>query len=80
VTAPEIRERIAAIARRQLGWTKPLPAGELASALDSLARITLVVAIEDDFGIALEPEDDAAIRTMDDLVAVLARRLAHAAA
>ena len=79
MTPPEIRARIATIARRQLNWSKPLPDGDLAFALDSLARLQLVVAIEDDFGIALEPEDDAAIRTIDDLVSVIARRHVHAA-
>lgn len=74
MTETEIRRILAEVAAEQLGGA-PLPEGELAQALDSMQRLALVVAIEDRFGVALEPEDDAAVRTADDLVAVLVRRL-----
>jgi acyl carrier protein len=73
----EIREAIAEVARREFGLGAGLPAGELAAYMDSLARLRFVVAIEDRFGIALEPEDDAEVRTVDDLVRVIRRKTTH---
>lgn len=73
----ELRDRLRAVAHATLGRDE-LPEGDLADALDSMDRLALVVAIEDAFGVAFEPEDDVAVRTAEDLVAVLRRRLAHA--
>ena len=42
--------------------------------LDSLAQVTLISAIEDDFGIVLEPEDREQIRTVRDLVRMIQER------
>jgi acyl carrier protein len=53
----------------------PLPDGELADSLDSMQRLSLVVAIEDHFEICFEPEDDEAVRTVDDVVAVIRGKL-----
>lgn len=78
MTDAQLREQLAAVVREALGREGDLPEGDLADALDSMDRLTLVVAVEDAFGVAFEPEDDAAIRTVDDLVAVLARRLGDA--
>lgn len=72
-----LRDAVAAIARDQLGWTRPLPDGDLAEALDSVDRLAFVVAIEDHFQIAFDPEDDAQVRTLDDVLAVIHRRLAE---
>jgi acyl carrier protein len=74
-----IREAIAEIAAREVGWRGPLPEGELGDALDSIARLALVVGIEDRFGIALEPAEDSELRTVDDVVRVIRRNIAHAA-
>jgi acyl carrier protein len=74
VTETEIRRILAEVAAEQLGGAM-LPEGDLAASLDSMQRLALVVAVEDRFGVAFEPEDDAAVRTTDDLVAVLVRRL-----
>ncbi len=42
--------------------------------LDSLRRIELVIRIENEFRVRLEPEDEAEITTLDDLVNVIRRR------
>jgi acyl carrier protein len=74
--AAEIRAQLATLARDQLGWTKPLPEGDLAEGLDSVDRLALVVAIEDHYQIAFEPEDDEAAATLDDVVRIVLERLA----
>jgi acyl carrier protein len=75
----EILAAIAAVAREHLGV-----AGELGEEqrlvedleLDSLRRLILAAEVENRFRVALDPEDDAAIATVGDLVSVVARRLA----
>lgn len=42
--------------------------------LDSLKRIELVIRIENEFRVRLEPEDEAEIITLGDLVDVIRRR------
>jgi acyl carrier protein len=44
--------------------------------LDSLAQVTLMAAIEDEFGIVFELEDRQRITTIADLVNVIEERLA----
>ena len=39
--------------------------------LDSLAQVTLISAIEDDFGIVLDPEDREKIHSVKDLVLMI---------
>jgi acyl carrier protein len=43
--------------------------------LDSLQLIALVVEVENRFRVCLEPEDEARIATIGDLVEVIRRRL-----
>jgi acyl carrier protein len=43
--------------------------------LDSLQLITLVLEVENRFRVCLEPEDEARIATIGDLVEVIRRRL-----
>lgn len=74
MTEGEVRETLQRIARDNLGWTQPLPDGDLAERLDSVERLALVVAIEDHYQIAFEPEDDEQIRTLDDVIAVIVKR------
>ena len=52
---------------------------DLAAHLDSLQRLALVVAIEDHFAIAFDPEDDARAATLGGVIEVVAARLAEAA-
>ena len=42
--------------------------------LDSLAQVTLITAIEDDFGFLLEPEDREQLHTIGDLVQMIQDR------
>jgi len=78
--SPEaVRAAIAALAATELGLRGPLPDGDLSEALDSVQRLALVVAIEDHFRIAFEPEDDEGARTLDDVVRIVRARLAGGA-
>ncbi|MEI6223442.1 MAG: phosphopantetheine-binding protein [Deltaproteobacteria bacterium] len=47
---------------------------ELASRLDSLALLSLVVAVEDRFRIVLTEEDSSAARSLTDLARIVAAR------
>ena len=47
-----------ALVKDELGFTQPLPEGDLSEHLDSIQRLSFVVAIEDHYHIAFEPEDD----------------------
>jgi acyl carrier protein len=47
---------------------------ELASRLDSLALLSLVVAVEDRFRIVLTEEDSSAARSLADLARIVAAR------
>jgi acyl carrier protein len=57
--------------RDELKWQGDVPEGELANYLDSIKRLSLVVAIEDHWQICLEPEDEQLIQTLDDLASVI---------
>lgn len=73
---PAVHALIEAIARRELRTERAFPLGlDLAAELDSLQRLSLVVAIEDQLQICFEPEDDAQAVTLDDVVRIVARRL-----
>ena len=52
---------------------------ELSGRLDSLALLSLVVAVEDRFRVRLDEEDAAATRTLSDLARLLSRKGASAA-
>ncbi len=72
-------ERIAAeILRlaRELGYRGSLDAGTapLAAQLDSMELLSLVVAVEDRFRIALADDDAASTRTLEDLARLVAVR------
>ncbi|HMV69149.1 MAG TPA: acyl carrier protein [Myxococcota bacterium] len=73
-THDSLRAELARIGREQLGW-REVPDGDLAAALDSVDRLALVVAIEDRFQIAFDPDDDARIHTLDDVIALVLDRL-----
>lgn len=70
----DIRQTLHTLAVRDLDWTGALPDGALADHLDSLQLMTLVVAVEDQFRIALEVSDEDQIETIDDLVATIERK------
>ena len=74
----EIRKILQEIALSELGWDKPLPQGNLTEDLDSIQRLSLMVAIEDHYEIIFEPEDEAKIQTISDLITQIEEKVAHA--
>lgn len=78
MTPVEIRARILELARDELHMQGELPEGDLGAALDSVQRLTLVVAIEDHFQISFSPQEDLEVRSMSDVVAAVAARLGEA--
>lgn len=76
MTPGEIRSAIEDIVRTELRMDVSLPGDAvLAEHLDSIRRLSLVVAIEDHFEICFEPEDDEAARTLDDVVRIVTQRV-----
>ena len=72
-----IAREIRRLARDDLGlaWDGPDDA-PLAGALDSLALLSLVVAVEDRFRVRLGEDDAAGARSLSDLARVVAGKLA----
>ncbi len=71
------------IARAKLGWEGQLTRDTRlveALALDSLKRLTLVIAVEDRFRVCLDEGDEAAIETVGDLLDAIRRKRGEAAA
>ncbi|MEL6345505.1 MAG: acyl carrier protein [Myxococcota bacterium] len=68
-----LRDDIIALARKELSLDGPLPDGDLSEALDSIQKLSLIVAIEDHYEICFDPEDDAEVVSLDDVT-----RLVHA--
>ncbi|HUL59999.1 MAG TPA: acyl carrier protein, partial [Anaeromyxobacteraceae bacterium] len=70
-----VAREIVRIAREDLGFEgDPSGGGALASALDSLQLLSLVVAVEDRFRIVLADDDAAATRTLADLARLVVAR------
>lgn len=71
-----VASEIQRLAREDLGYRGPLEgaAAPLAGQLDSLVLLSLVVAVEDRFRIALADDDAAATRTLEDLARLVAAR------
>ncbi len=70
-----IMKELKELAASELALDAGLTPGDLADQLDSVARLTLVVAIEDHFKICFDPEDEEDIHTVDQLVALIHRKL-----
>ena len=70
-----VKAAIEEIARRELHIQGELTGGDLSELLDSIQRLTLVVAIEDHFEVVLEPEEEATITTIDDVARLVAGKL-----
>ena len=75
MTDREVLDVIASIAREHLGWEGELrPDMELADLeLDSLRSLTLLVEVENRFRVRLDPDSEAAIATVGDLVRTIRR-------
>jgi acyl carrier protein len=77
--ATSLEERIAReivrIAREELHIAEPTAEGiPLAHLLDSLALLSLVVAVEDRFHVILQDDDAARVKTLEDLARLVAAR------
>ena len=74
----EILAAVEEVAREHVGWTGRLsPDMRLAEdlELDSLKTLTLAVEVENRFRICLDPDSEAQIVTVGDLVAAVGRKL-----
>ncbi len=73
----EIRQQIEGIATSEFGWRGAL-AEEMRIqtdlGLDSLRAMALIVEIENRFEIVLEPEDEARLETIGDLIDLVIER------
>ena len=74
-TPTDIRQQLSRIAKEELGWTQPLPTGDLGETLDSMQRLSLVVEIEDHFEICFDPEEEETLNTLDDVIRVIDKKL-----
>ena len=72
-----IRQTLLELAQRELQLTKELKDTALSTQLDSMQRLSLVVAIEDHFKICFEPEDEEEIETISQVVDLILRKLAE---
>jgi acyl carrier protein len=73
----EVLQEIGRIVRDELGVSRaPKPSDDLLAdlQLDSVSLLTLVVGLEDRFRVALEEEDAAKVRTVQDLAALVVSR------
>lgn len=78
MTRGEIEAGIAAVAREHLGFAGRFdPALRLVEDLgfDSLKLLTLAAEIENRFRVTLEPDEEAGISTLGDLLELLAEKL-----
>ena len=75
-----IAAEVVRLARDELGFAyQGGPDEEMASRLDSLQLLSLVVAVENRFRVRLDEEDAAAARTLSALARLLSRKGASAA-
>ncbi len=71
----ELELTIKVLAEKVLTHRTQVLGPQLAEELDSVERLTLIVAIEDHFGIAFDPVQDKAIHTLHDLILALEENL-----
>tara|TARA_B110000037_G_C16923444_1_gene425420 strand:- start:256 stop:495 length:240 start_codon:yes stop_codon:yes gene_type:complete len=67
----DIRNILTKMVHTELDWEEELPTGSLAEQLDSIQRLSLMVAIEDHFEVIFSPEDDEKVDTIDDLIQLI---------
>lgn len=74
-----VLEELRDLVRRELNWEEDLrPDQRLVEdlGLDSLRLLTLAVTVENHFEITLDPQDEADLRTVNDLLEVIERKRA----
>lgn len=69
----EILQALRTIAQEESDISE-LPTGVLQESLDSVQRMSLMVAIEDHFLIIFDPEEESQLETLDDLVAMIHKK------
>jgi acyl carrier protein len=77
VKREQILEELGILVRRELDWEEDLrPDQRLVEdlGLDSLRLLTLAVAVENHFEFSLDPQDEANLSTVNDLLEVIERR------
>ena len=70
----DITQKVLQIMKQELGWEEPLQGTSLAENLDSVQKLSLVVAIEDHYEICFDPEDGEEIESLDQIVALIQRK------
>ncbi len=65
------RERLRTLLQKELGRDVDELDGQLATHFDSVDLMALVMAVEEEFGVVLESEDEEFIETLDDLLIVI---------
>ena len=68
MTIANIHTILREIAKEELNWQQDLPTTSLSQSLDSMQKMSLVVAIEDRFEICFEPEEEESIDSIDELI------------
>jgi acyl carrier protein len=76
VTEESIRSKVSELIQKECLHSEDIPTGDLAANLDSVQRLTLVVAIEDHFEICFDPEDEEQVETLNDVVRLIHGKLA----
>ena len=71
----DLQEEIRRLAARELDLQDDVLQGDLSENLDSMQRLSLVVAIEDHYEICFEPEDEEGTLTFKDVVKLVQRKL-----
>lgn len=69
----EILHTLRVIAQEEADITE-LPTGDLQESLDSVQRMSLMVAIEDHFLIMFDPEEESQLETLDDLIVMIHKK------
>lgn len=77
MTEESIRNKVSELIQKECLHTEELSEGNLAESLDSVQRLTLVVAIEDHFRICFDPEDEEQVETLNDVVKLISVKLAE---
>lgn len=81
MTRREIEEKLIAIVRqeKQIAADQIVPEAVLADAgIDSLDSLTILFAIEEQFGISIPDDEARAVRTFGDLIDIIEKRAAKA--
>ena len=70
----DITQKVLQLMKQELGWEEPLQGTSLSENLDSVQKLSLVVAIEDHYEICFDPEDGEEIESLDQIVALIQRK------